>query len=146
MRIVNRNALRNYHILERIEAGIKLTGAEVKSIRNGRVNLSQSFAKIQNEEVHLINAHIPPYQSGIVKNYDPARSRKLLLHKDQIKSLIGKLSAGKMALVPVAIYEKNNLFKVELGLAKSKREFDKRRAAKERDHIRRVEQELRGKE
>lgn len=145
MRIVNRNALRNYHILERIEAGIKLTGAEVKSVRNGRVNLSQSFAKIQNEEAYLVNVYIPHTQTS-AKNYDPARSRKLLLHKDQIKSLIGKLSAGKMALVPVAIYEKNNLFKVELGLAKSKKEFDKRRSIRERDHLRAVEQELRGKD
>lgn len=145
MRIVNRNAFRSYHILERIEAGIKLAGVEVKSIRAGRVNLSKSFAKIQNEEAYLINMYIPHTQTS-AKNYDPARNRKLLLHKDQIKSLIGKISAGKMALVPVAIYEKNNLFKIELGLAKSKREFDKRRAIKERDHIRRVEQELRGKE
>lgn len=145
MRITNKKALHNCHILERVEAGIKLTGAEVKSIRAGRVNLSKSFAKIQNEEAYLINMYIPHTQTS-AKNYDPARSRKLLLHKDQIKSLIGKLSAAKMALVPVAIYEKNNLFKIELGLAKSKREFDKRRATKERDHIRRVEQELRGKE
>lgn len=145
MRIVNRNVFRNYHILERIEAGIKLTGVEVKSIRASRVNLSKSFAKIQNEEAYLINMYIPHTQTS-AKNYDPARSRKLLLHKDQIKSLTGKLSAGKMALVPVAIYEKNNLFKIELGLAKSKREFDKRRATAARDHIRRVEQELRGKE
>lgn len=145
MRIVNRNAFRNYHILERIEAGIKLAGTEVKSIRAGRVNLSKSFAKIQNEETYLINMYIPHTQAS-AKNYDPARNRKLLLHKDQIRGLTGKLSAGKMALVPVAIYEKNNLFKIELGLAKSKREFDKRRAIKERDHIRRVEQELRSKE
>lgn len=103
--------------------------------------MSKGFAKIQNEEAYLINVYIPNTQTS-TKNYDPARSRKLLLHKDQIKSLIGKLSAGKMALVPVAIYEKNNLFKIELGLAKSKKEFDKRRATKERDHIRRVEQEL----
>lgn len=146
MKTINRNALRNYHILETIEAGIKLTGAEVKSIRAGRLNLSESFARVSNKEVYLFNAHIPPFHSAQIKNYDSNRARKLLLHKDQINSLVGKISGKKTALVPVAVYEKHNLFKVELGLAKSKREFDKRQAIKERDHLRRIEQELKGKE
>lgn len=146
MRIVNKKALHNYHILETLEAGVKLSGAEVKSIRSGRVDLGQSFARVLDGEVYLINANIPPYLNAPIKDYDPTRRRKLLLHKNQIQSLIGKLSPGGFALVPVSIYEKRNLMKVELGLGKSKKEFDKRKVIKERDHLRRVEQELRGKE
>lgn len=146
MRILNKKALHNYHILESLEVGIQLLGHEVKSIRAGRVELGMSFARIQNGEAYLINANIPPYQNASIKDYDPGRSRRLLLHKDQIQGLIGKLSSGKMALVPVAIYEKNNMFKVQLGLAKSKRDVDKRRVIKEKDHERRVQQELKGRE
>lgn len=146
MKIVNKKALHEYHILESLEAGIELLGLEVKSIRSGRVDLGQSFARVVGDEVYLFNVHIPPYQHAQLRNYDPARSRKLLLHKKQIQSLIGKLSAKGTTLVPVALYDKHNLIKVELGLGKSKKEFDKRRIIKERDHLRRVEQELRGKE
>lgn len=145
MRIVNKKALHNYHILEHLEAGIVLSGSEVKSIRAGRIDLGEAHVRILSEEAFLINAHIPPYQSE-GQDYDPQRSRKLLLHKDQIASLIGKVSKGGMALIPVSLYEKNNKFKVEVGLGKSKKEFDKRKIIKERDHKRRVEQELRGKE
>lgn len=142
MKILNRKALHNYHILEKVETGIKLLGHEVKSVRSGRVNLGQSHARIINGEVYLINAHIPPYQNASIKDYDPGRSRKLLLHKNQIISLMGKMSGQKATLIPVSIYDKHNLIKVELGLGKSKKEFDKRKAIKERDHQRRVEQEL----
>lgn len=145
MRIVNKKALHNYHILEHIEAGIVLSGSEVKSIRAGRIDLGESHVRVLNTEAFLINVHIPPYQ-GSDKDYDPQHSRKLLLHKNQINSLIGQVSKGGMTLVPVSIYEKNNRFKVEIGLARSKKEVDKRKVIKERDHIRRVEQELRGKE
>lgn len=144
MRIVNKRALHEYHILESFEAGIQLFGGEVKSIRAGRVDLGQSFARILNGEVFLINANIPPYQNIAGKSYDPIRSRRLLLHHNQIQSLIGKLTS-KTTLVPVAIYDKNNLIKVQLGLARSKREVDRRKVIKERDHQRRIEQELRGK-
>lgn len=144
MRIVNKKALHNYHILESFEAGIKLLGHEVKSVRAGRVDLGQSFAKILNGEVYLVNVNIPRYQNAPIKGYDPQRSRKLLLHKTQIRSLIGKLSSKGAALVLVSIYDKHNLIKVQLGLGKSKKEFDKRRVIKERDHARRVEQELKG--
>lgn len=145
MRIVNKKALHEYYILESFEAGIKLFGSEVKSIRSGRIDLGQSYAKILNGEVFLVNANIPRYQNAPIKNYDPQRTRKLLLHRDQIQSLTSKL-AGKVTLVPVSIYEKNNLIKVQLGIGKSKKEFDKRKIIKERDHQRRIEQELRGKE
>lgn len=146
MRIVNKKALHNYHILERVEAGIVLSGSEVKSIRAGRMDLGEAYVRILNGEAYLVNANIPRYQQTSEKEYDATRSRKLLLHRDQINSLIGKVSGKAQTLVPVSIYEKNNRFKVEVGLAKSKKEFDKRKIIKERDHIRRVEQELRGKE
>lgn len=146
MRIINKKALHNYHILEHMEAGIVLSGAEVKSIRAGRLDLGESHIRILNGEAYLINANIPLYQQSGDKEYDAQRSRKLLLHKDQINSLIGKTSGKGTTLVPVSMYEKNNRFKVSIGLAKSKKEFDKRKIIKERDHARRIEQELRGKE
>jgi len=146
MRIVNKKALHNYHILEHIEAGIVLSGAEVKSIRAGRIDLGESHIRVLNGEAYLINANIPMYNQASDKNYDAGKTRKLLLHKDQINSLIGKTSGKSTTLVPVSIYEKNNRFKIEVGLARSKKEFDHRKALKERDHARRVEQELRGKE
>ena len=146
MKIVNKKALHNYHILERLEAGIVLSGSEVKSIRAGRIDLGESHIRVLNGEAFLINANIPRYQQESDKEYDVQHSRKLLLHKDQINSLIGKTSGKSVTLVPVSIYEKNNKFKMEIGLAKSKKEFDKRKILKEKDHARRVEQELRGKE
>lgn len=146
MRIINKKALHNYHILERIEAGVVLSGSEVKSIRAGRIDLSESYVRILNGEAFLVNANIPRYEQTSQKDYDATKSRKLLLHKVEINSLIGKVSGKATTLVPISIYEKNNRFKVEIGLGKSKKEFDKRRVIKERDHVRRVEQELRGKE
>ena len=145
MKIANRKAFHNFHILERLEAGIVLTGAEVKSIRAGRLDLGEAYIRILNEEAYMVNANIPKLVQIGQKDYDPFRSRKLLLRKDQIKSLLGRVSSG-VTLIPISMYEKNNMFKVEVGLGKSKKQFDKRRAIKERDHIRRTEQELRGKE
>ncbi|MCR4306319.1 MAG: SsrA-binding protein SmpB [Candidatus Daviesbacteria bacterium] len=154
MRIVNKKALHNYHILEHLEAGIVLSGAEVKSIRAGRIDLGESHVRILNGEVYLLNAYIQRYNQAADKTslplrgneYDAQKSRKLLLHKEQINSLIGKTSGKGTTLVPVSLYEKNNRFKVEIGLAKSKKEFDHRKIIKEKDHMRRIEQELRGKD
>jgi SsrA-binding protein len=146
MRIVNKKALHDYHILEHLEAGMVLSGAEVKSIRAGRIDLGESHVRILNGEAYLVNANIQRYNQAADKEYDAQKSRKLLLHKDQINSLIGKVSGKGTTLVPVSIYEKNNRFKLEIGLVKSKKEFDHRKIIKEKDHIRRVEQELRGKE
>lgn len=146
MRFVNKKALRNYHILEKVEAGVVLLGSEVKAIRAGRVDMNESFVRILNNEAYLINANIPKLIQIGDKSYDPLRSRKLLLHRSQIDSLIGKSSSKGMTLMPISLYEKANHFKVEVGLAKSKKEFDHKKAIKERDHQRRVEQELRGKE
>ncbi len=146
MRIVNKKALHNYHILESLEAGIVLSGSEVKSIRAGRIDLGESFVRILNGEAFLVNANIQRYQQTSDKEYDATKSRKLLLHRDQINSLIGKVSGKATTLIPISIYEKSNKFKVEVALAKSKKEFDKRKITKERDQIRRIEQELRGRE
>jgi len=146
MKITNRRAFHEYHILESLEAGIELLGSEVKAIRSGRIDLGQSYARVLNGQIYLVNANIPRYQNAPIKNYEPTKSRRLLLHRNQITTLIGKTSSGGITLVPVSIYEKNNLIKVQIGVAKSKKEFDKRKVIKERDHQRRVEQELRGKE
>src|SRR3989344_7462851 len=146
MKILNKKALHNYHILEHLEAGVVLSGAEVKSIRTGRIDLGEAYVRILNSEAYLVNVNIPRYNQAADKEYDGTKSRKLLLHRDQINSLIGKTSGKAVTLVPISIYEKNNRFKVEVGLAKSKKEFDKRKTIKEKDHLRRVEQELRGKE
>lgn len=146
MKIINRKALHNYHILEHLEAGIVLSGAEVKSIRAGRIDLGESYVKVLNGQIFLVNANIPRYNQSADKEYDGTKSRKLLLHKEQINSLIGKTSGKSTTIVAVSIYEKNNRFKIEIGLAKSKKEFDKRKILKEKDHQRRIEQELRGKE
>lgn len=145
MRIINRKALHNYHILEHIEAGVVLSGSEVKSIRSGRIDLGESYVRVLNGEAYLVNANIPRYQGEGAKEYVATRSRKLLLHKTQIATLASKTSGKGVNLVPVSIYEKNNRFKLEVGLGKSKKEFDKRKILKERDHLRRIEQELRGK-
>lgn len=146
MKIINKKALHNYHILERIEAGVALSGGEVKSIRAGRIDLGEAYVRILNGEAFLVNVNIPRYQGEGDKEYNATKSRKLLLHKAQIDSLAGKVSGKGTTLVPVSIYEKNNRFKIEVGLGKSKKEYDKRKILKERDHLRRIQQELRGKE
>jgi SsrA-binding protein len=146
MRFINKKALHNYHILEKVEAGVVLLGSEVTAIRAGRVDMNESFVRILNNEAYLINANIPKLTQIGDKTYDPLRSRKLLLHRSQLDSLIGKVSTKGMALMPISLYEKNNHFKIEVALTKSKKEFDRRKIIKERDHQRRVEQELRGKE
>lgn len=143
MKIFNRSARRDYHILETLEAGVALSGAEVKSARLGRVDLNQSYAKIMSNEAFLINAYIYPFSGVTTKDYEANRTRKLLLHKDQIKSLIGKTSAKAVNLVPVSLYTTRNLIKIELALAASKKKYDHKKALKEKDEQRRLEQELR---
>ena len=117
-----------------------MSGHEVKSLRSGHGDLSDSFAKVQNGEVFLKNAFIPAYQNAAIKDYDPKRDRKLLLHRDQIRKLAGSTDH----LIPLSIYEKRNMFKVDLGVGSSKKQFDKRKTIKERDEIRKIEQDLRG--
>ena len=143
MRIFNKKARYKYQILEKIETGIVLTGAEIKSIRAGRVDLSQSFARIRDGEVYLVNAHIYPWM-GSQKFADSRREKKLLLHKRQILNWQGKIAGGKLTLVPLSIYIKGNLAKVELALAKRKAKFDKRASLKKKTVEREIERELRG--
>ena len=142
MQIVNKKAKFNYNLFERIEAGISLLGAEAKAVRGGHVNLSESFAKIIDHEVYLVNANIPVEGK---KDYSSTRTRKLLLHKDQIISIQTKIKQKKLTLVPTKIYTKGNLVKIELALAKSKRKFEKKESIKKKDIQREIEQELREK-
>ena len=145
MRIDNRQARYNYEILEKFEAGIDLLGPEVKSVRTGQVSLNEAFVHIRDGQVYLINAHIHPYQNSI-QTISPTRSRRLLLRKKEITSLATKIAQSGLTLVPVALYNKGNLFKVEVGLAKGKKKWDKREAVKKRDQELEIEQTLRGKE
>lgn len=138
MKKLNKNAKRNYKILEEYEAGIVLSGQEVKSVKKGNVDLSRAHAKVINNEIYLINANIPMPEEGS----KATRSRKLLLHKDEIISLMTKIKARKLTLVPVSMYNKGPLIKVKLGLAKPKRKFEKRKAIKAKDIKRDIEREL----
>ncbi len=140
MKLYNKKARFNYFISDSFETGIVLFGHEVKSLRSGHGDLSDSFARVQNGEVYLKNVFIPAYQNASIKEYDPKRERKLLLHRDQIRKLAGSTDH----LIPLSIYEKNNMFKVELGLGSSKKQFDKRKTIKARDEKRKIEQDLRG--
>jgi len=131
--VTNRKALRNYIILEKIEAGIALRGTEVKSLRLSKGNLGDSFARVENMEVFLYNFHISPYQAASVFNHEPLRPRKLLLHKQQIKRLWGQTSVKGLSLIPLRVYFKSGKVKVELGLAKGKKLYDKREDIKRRE-------------
>jgi len=135
----NRRARHDYRILERIEAGIALTGSEVKSLRQGRASVAEAFARVRGGEVWLENMHIPPYEQGETRGYDPLRDRKLLLHRREIERLIGKQKEQGLALVPMRVYLSHGLVKVELGLGRGKREFEKRQAIAEREHRREME-------
>ncbi len=133
----NRRARFDYEVLETFEAGIELLGTEVKSAKESRVNLSGSHAVIRGGEAWLLNADIPPYQpKNAPEDYDPKRTRRLLLHQSEIKSLTGKLHEKGLALVPLLAYLKNGLIKIELGLAKSRKKRDKREVLKKRAHER----------
>ncbi len=131
---VNRKAFHDYFIEEEYEAGIVLSGSEIKSIRGGRVNLRGAYARVDNEEAWLFDAHISPYeQSGTHFNHEPTRPRKLLLHRREIERLLGKLEAKGLTLVPLDIHFKGRRAKVRLGVARGKKLFDKREATAERD-------------
>lgn len=133
MEINNRKAKFNYKIFEEIEAGIVLTGTEIKSIRNGKANLGDSYAVIKNGECFLINMHISPYEQGNLFNHDETRTRKLLLHKKEILKLGNKIRLEGFTLVPLKMYLVRGKAKVLLGLAKGKKNYDKRQSIKERD-------------
>jgi len=141
--VTNRKARHQYHILETIEAGIVLQGTEVKSLRQGKVNLGDAYAKIKDGEIWLVEMHISPYEQGNVFNHEPRRPRKLLLHKREIKRLIGKVQERGLTLIPLRIYFKRGKAKVELALAKGKKLYDRREDIKRRDEEREVSRSLR---
>ncbi len=141
----NRKARHDYFIEETYEAGIKLKGTEIKSIREGRVNLKDSFALVEEGELYLHNMHISPYKQGNRANHEPERKRKLLLHKKQIRSLLGATRQKGFTLIPLKLYLKGNLAKVELALAKGKEKHDKREDIKRREHQREMERALKDK-
>jgi len=142
MKITNRRAFYDYQLFERLEAGINLNGAEVKAVRLGNADLKGSFVKVIGSEAYLINAKIFPYEYARPEGYDETRTRKLLLHKKEIIALKSKTEGANLTIVPVSIYTKRNLIKVELALAKGKKKYDKKEAIKKRDILRETEQEL----
>ena len=135
-------ARHNYNIEETIEAGIVLTGTEIKSIRQGKVNLKESYAAIKNGEVFIYSMHISPYEQGNIFNKDPLRDRKLLLNRREINKLIGKIQTKGYSLVPISLYFKGSVVKVELGVGKGKKLFDKREDIAKKDAQRRIERAL----
>src|ERR671937_2470144 len=135
----NRRARHDYHLLDRYEAGLQLTGTEVKSLRDGRVRLAQAYADVRDGEVWLVGAHIDEYAQGNIANHDPDRDRKLLLHRKEIASLIGKVEQRGLTLVPTKLYFKNGRVKLEIALARGKELRDKRRDIAKREMQRDVE-------
>lgn len=138
----NRKARHNYSILELFEAGVALVGTEVKSLRLGQASLADAFATVDDGEVWLRNLHIPEYEHGSWTNHDPRRNRKLLLHRQQIDTLIGKIRDGNLTLVPLSLYFSEGKVKVELALARGKQAHDKRQDLARRDAQREVLREL----
>lgn len=143
--IRNRKARHNYEIMETFEAGIVLTGSEVKSLRQGKGSLSEAYAAVRDGEAFLLGMHIPPYAQAGYSQHEPVRPRKLLLHKQEILRLIGKTAEKGLTIVPLSCYFKNGLAKVEIGLAKGKKLYDKRESIKDREWKRQVEREVRSR-
>lgn len=142
----NKKAFFNYEILEKLMAGISLLGLEVKSIKSGRISLKSTYVVLRNEEAFLIGANIPPYQpKNAPKDYNPERSRKLLLKKSEIKYLIGKTKQKGLTIVPLRVYNIRGKIKLEIGLVKGKKKFDKRRIIKKREGEREIRRILKEK-
>ena len=138
----NRQAAHNYHLLERYEAGLALTGTEVKAVRSGQTNLKDSFATIRNGEAWLLNGSISPYEYGNRQNHDPLRKRKLLLHREEIRRLTGKVEQRGLTLVPTKLYLKNGRIKCEIALAKGKKVYDKRETERRKTADREAQQAI----
>lgn len=141
----NRRARHDYELLERVEAGIALTGTEVKSLRDGKANLQRAFGNVRDGDVWLVGANIPEYPQANRQNHDPDRDRKLLLHRREIDSLVGKVQEKGLTLVPTRLYFKDGRVKVELALARGKLGHDKRRDIADRDAKRQIERALKGR-
>ncbi len=138
----NRKAFHDYHIEETFEAGISLVGTEVKSLRDGKANLKESYVIIKNNEAFLFGCHISPYTHGNIQNHEPLRTRKLLLHRKEIDKLWGSISQKGLALVPLKLYFKAGRAKLEIGLAKGKKQYEKRDTIKEREANREIERHM----
>ena len=138
----NRRALHEYHILEDLEVGIALTGTEIKSVRAGRVNLREAYARVEGRELWLHNAHISPYDAGNRYNHEPTRTRKLLAHTREIGRLAGKASETGVTLIPLRMYDRRGHVKVALAVARGKRSYDKRAALAEREARREIERAM----
>lgn len=136
---INRRARHEYDILESVEGGLVLTGTEIKSIRDGRVNIRDAFARPEGSELWLFNAHIAPYSNGNRANHEPMRPRKVLMHRDQIDDLTSKVQEKGLTLIPMKLYIKNHRAKVELGLARGRRLYDKRAAIARREADRQMQ-------
>jgi len=143
---VNRRARHDYHIEERLEAGIALTGPEVKSVRDHRVSLKEGYCGIENGEAWVFSMHIAPYRAGSYANLDPRRQRKLLLHKREIRRLIGKVNERGMTLVPLSMYFRKGKAKLEVGVCRGKKAYDKRADIAKRDAERDMAREVFGRE
>jgi SsrA-binding protein len=141
----NKRATFDYHLLERFEAGLVLTGTEIKSVRANQVSLRRSYIQNRNGELWLIEAHIAPYEHGGHENHEPTRPRKLLLHRREINRIIDKMVQGGLTMVPTKLYLKDGLAKIEIALARGKRKYDKRQSLAKRDADRQVERALRQK-
>ena len=141
----NRRARHDYHLLERFEAGLVLTGTEVKSLREGDATLQRAFADVRGGEIWLVGAHIPEYAQGNLANHDPDRDRKLLLHRREIASLVGKVQERGLTLIPTRLYWKDGRAKVEVALARGKEARDKRRDIADRDARRQIERALKSR-
>ena len=141
--VENRRARHDYNILERIEAGIELTGTEVKSLRDGGGNLRESYAQLRAGEVFLVGANIAPYKQGNIANHEPVRDRRLLLHRREIEKLGSQVAERGMTLVPLSLYFSHGRVKLELGLAKGKERADRRRDLADRDARRQIDRALR---
>ena len=141
----NRKARHDFNIHETYEAGIALTGTEIKSIRNSRINLKDGFVRIRNGEAYLFNVHISPYEQGNIFNHDPLRTRKLLLHKRQIRKLETEAKNAGMTIVPLKVYLKDGYAKVLIGLAKGKKDYDKRESLKRKDQDRQIQRVLKNR-
>lgn len=138
----NRKARHDYTVVDTMEAGIVLQGTEIKSIRNGRINLKDGFARIRNGEAYLMNVHISPYEQGNIFNHEPLRTRKLLLHKKQIAKLVAETKNTGITIIPLKVYIKNGYAKVLIGLAKGKKQYDKREDLKRKEVDRQISRTL----
>jgi len=141
----NKKAYHEYFVLEKFEAGLELFGTEVKSIRNGNVNLKDSFCVVRNGELFASGMHISPYEKGNIFTRDPMRPKKLLMHKREIMRLFGKIKQDGLALIPLSLYFKDSRVKLEIGLARGKKLHDKREAAAERSSEREMDRHLKGR-